>query len=228
MLIQRNFSRRANDIEETFKLISFILNVESHRNIPIVHIESKSELYITQEMQCALKAEFLILLYNIVESTICDCLNSLYDSIADEGLTYADLSDDMKRMWRNYLKRTSNPDKTKTDSELMNHPIRFEHIAINISGSLDIRKIIEVFSKHGCCLDEKNREKYSNSFLVVKNKRNNLAHGNISFSECGSFYMVSDLKKYKEDILMGLQEVVIQVRDHISKQKYKITTTSVI
>lgn len=99
--------------------------------------------------------------------------------------------------------------------------IHFEDLAINISGSLDIRKIFEVFSKHGCKLDETNRDKYSNSFLVVKNKRNNLAHGNISFSECGSNYMVSDLKKIKEDILDGMQEVVTQAKEYISNKKYK-------
>jgi hypothetical protein len=127
----------------------------------------------------------------------------------------------MKAMWKNYLRRSSNPDYLKSDTELMGMVIHFEDLAINISGSLDIRKIFEVFSKHGCKLDETNRDKYSNSFLVVKNKRNNLAHGNISFSECGSNYMVSDLKKIKEDILDGMQEVVTQAKEYISNKKYK-------
>ncbi len=106
----------------------------------------------------------------------------------------------MRTMWKNYLKRTSNPWAQKSDMELMGMAIRFENLAINISGSLDIRKIFEVFSKHGCKLDETNRDKYSNSFLIIKNKRNNLAHGNVSFSECGSNYLASDLEKFKKDI----------------------------
>lgn len=221
MSIQRNFIKRVNDIQESFLLISFISNIESHRNKPIINADNGIEFYVTQEMQCALKAQFLIVLYNIVESTVCDCLNSFYDSIADDGLTYAELSDEMKAMWKNYLKRTSNPDYQKSDTELMCAAIRFENLAINISGSLDIRKIFEVFLKHGCKLDETNRDKYSNSFLVIKNKRNNLAHGNTSFSECGSNYMVSDLKKFKEDILDGMQEVVTQAKEYISNKKYK-------
>lgn len=222
MIIQKNFARRIEDIEETFKLLSFILKIESHKNTPLIHVESNSELYVTQEMQCALKAEFLILLYNIVESTICDCLNTLYDSIADENLTIYDLSPEMRNMWRTSMKRSSNPNHLKTDLELKDFRVVFESLAINISGSLDIRKIFEVFSKHGCNLDETNRKKYADSFLVVKNKRNSLAHGNISFSECGSFYMLSDLQKLKEDILNGLQEIVSQIRKHISEQKYKV------
>lgn len=222
MIIQKNFARRVEDIEETFNLLSFILKIESHKNTLLIHVESNSKLYVTQEMQCALKAEFLILLYNIVESTICDCLNTLYDSIADENLTFSDLSQEMRNMWRTSLKRSSNPNRLKTDLELKNFRVVFESLAINISGSLDIRKIFEVFSKHGCNLNEANRKEYAESFLIVKNKRNSLAHGNVSFSECGSFYLLSDLQKLKEDILNGLQEIVSQIRKHISEQKYKV------
>ncbi len=220
MIIQRNFDKRAEDIEEAFRLVSFIANVESYRNIPIKNLDGQ-ELFVTQEMQCVLKAQFLVVLYNIVESTVCDCLNSFYDSIADADLTFADLSDEMREMWKNSLKRTSNPNSKKTDAELMGMIVRFESLAVNISGSLDFRKIIEVFSQHGCNLDETNRDKYSNSFLVVKYRRNRLAHGNVSFSECGSNYLVSDLKKYKDDIKNGMQEVVKQVEEYIDHGKYR-------
>lgn len=224
MNIQRNFKKRAEDIQEIYLLISFIANLESHKNQPLMVANGTNDsriLYVTQEMQCVLKAQFLMVLYNIVESTVCDCLNSFYDSIADEGLTFADLTDEMRTMWKKSHKDRSNPYSDKNDSDLMGIPIYFESIAINISGSLDMRKIIEVFSKHGCILDESNRSKYSNSFLVVKNKRNNLAHGNVSFSECGSNYLVSDLRKYKDDILNGMQEIVDQAKEYISNRKYK-------
>lgn len=221
MIIWRNYTKRASDIEETYLLINFIANVEPHRNQPIRNTDDGRELFVSQEMQCAFKAQFLMILYNIVESTVCDCLNFFYDSIADDELTFAELSDEMRAMWKEYLKRTSNPNFQKSDTELMDMTIRFESLAINISGSLDMRKIIDVFSKHGCRLEEINRDKYSNSFLVVKNKRNNLAHGNISFSECGSNYMISDLKKFKEDILIVLQELVNQAKEYISNKRYK-------
>ncbi len=221
MIIQRNFNRRAEDINEIFSLIDFIAGIEPHKNIPLVSSANGAELHITQEMQCALKAQFLILLYNLVESTVCDCLNTIYDSIADEELTFGELSREIKAMWRNYLRRTSHPDFIKTDAELAGTPVMFESLAINISGSLDLRKINEVFAKHGCTLDQTNRDKYSNSFLAVKNKRNLLAHGNTSFSECGSNYMISDLHKFKDEILNGMQEIVAKVREYIDNRKYK-------
>lgn len=220
MNVESNFTKRSNDIEETFNLIRFIVNIASHKNQPLVDTNG-NRLFVTQEMQCALKAQFLIVLYNIVESTVCDCIYAFYDSIADNELTFADISDEMRTIWRNYLKNKSNPNWNKTDAELMNMAIRFEDLGTNISGSCDIRKIFEVFSKHGCYLNPTNRSKYADSFLTIKNRRNRLAHGNISFSECGSYYMVSDLEKFKNDILNGLLEVVTQSKDFISRQHFK-------
>lgn len=90
--------------------------------------------------------------------------------------------------------------------------------------SYDMKEFtIELYVKK--YLYETNREKYSNSFLVVKNKRNNLAHGNVSFSECGSNYLVSDLEKFKSDILDGMQEVVTQAKEYISNKEYKHKTS---
>lgn len=220
MIIQRNFTKRANDINDIYLLISFIANVESHRNQPIINADNGEIFFVTQEIQCALKAQFLIFLYNIIESTVCDCLNAVYDSIADDKLTFAELSNEMRAMWKSNLKRKDS-NFSKSDADLMDMTVHFDSIAVNISGSLDMRKIIDVFSKHGCKLNETNRGKYSNSFFVVKTKRNDLAHGKVSFSECGSNYIVSDLQRFKEDILNGMQEVVTQVKEYISNRSYK-------
>ena len=173
-------------------------------------------------MQCVAKAQSLILLYNLVESTVCDCLNAIYDAIQDESLIFGNVSDDIKNMWRNYLKRKNLPEKTKSDNDIINMAIRFDRLAINISGSLDFRKIQEVFSKHGCLLDNSSRDAIAQSFLVVKNKRNLLAHGNISFSECGAHYLLSDLQKYKEHIVDYMQDVVNKTCDYIANKAYKL------
>lgn len=125
-------------------------------------------------------------------------------------------------MWRNYLKRKNLPEKTKNDNDIINMAIRFDSLAINISGSLDFRKIQEVFSKHGCLLDNSSRDTIAQSFLVVKNKRNLLAHGNISFSECGAHYLLSDLQKYKEHIVDYMQDVVNKTCDYIANKAYKL------
>lgn len=222
MTIIAHYKRRKEDVEEYFRLLCFLLSFETHRNISIQNIDTGKSLVITQEMQCVAKAQSLILLYNLVESTVCDCLNAIYDAIQDESLIFGNVSDDIKNMWRNYLKRKNLPEKTKNDNDIINMAIRFDSLAINISGSLDFRKIQEVFSKHGCLLDNSSRDTIAQSFLVVKNKRNLLAHGNISFSECGAHYLLSDLQKYKEHIVDYMQDVVNKTCDYIANKAYKL------
>lgn len=222
MPIIAHYKRRKEDVEEYFRLLCFLLSFETHRNISIQNLDTGKSLVITQEMQCVAKAQSLVLLYNLVESTVCDCLNAIYDAIQDESLIFGNVSDDIKNMWRNYLKRKNLPEKTKNDNDIINMAIRFDSLAINISGSLDFRKIQEVFSKHGCLLDNSSRDTIAQSFLVVKNKRNLLAHGNISFSECGAHYLLSDLQKYKEHIVDYMQDVVNKTCDYIANKAYKL------
>lgn len=97
MTLERQFELRKSDIEEIFHLLDFIVKIESHKNESLLDTTTGNTLAITQEMQCAFKAEFLLLLYNIVESTTCDCLNSIYDAIIDDNLAFADVSTEIKK-----------------------------------------------------------------------------------------------------------------------------------
>lgn len=221
-MLTTNYRRRVDDIEEIFRLLQFLLSIETHRRKPLVHPYTENTLIVTQEMLCVAKAQFLIVLYNLVESTVCDCLNAVYDAILDENLVFQDLSNEMRNMWRSYLRRKCAPEVAMSDEEIKVMPIKFDALAINISGSLDFRKIHDVFSKHGCLLDVSNREMIANSFLVVKTKRNYLAHGNVSFSACGSNYMLSDLFKFKKHIVDYMGDVVVRTNQYISDGKYRV------
>ena len=86
---------------------------------------------------------------------------------------------------------------------------------------LDYRKIQDVFSKHGCVLDDTKRLIVADSFLVVKNRRNQLAHGDILFSACGSNYMLSDLFKFKSDIVDYMAVLVAKTQEFIKSDLYK-------
>lgn len=221
MIIDANFEQRKDDVEVHFRCLAFINSVETHKNKPIVDSNSGLELYVDQQMQCCMKAQTLVLLYNMVESTICDCLNYIYDAVADDGLTYADLTDEMRYMWNQSCKRGKRPEACFSEAAKMPLQVVFETIAINTSGSIDIRKIYEAFEKHGCDITVDKREDCGDSFLTVKNKRNLLAHGNVSFSQCGSAYLYSNLDKMRNDITSFLDIVIKATKKFVEDKKYK-------
>lgn len=152
MIISSNYKKRREDIEVYYAFLRFLLSFETHRQRTIQNADTGESLIITQEMQCVAKAQSFILLYNLVESTVCDCLNAIYDAIQDDNLKYSNVSDEIKTMWLNYLKRNGQPITTYDEDTLLNMSITFESLVVNISGSLDFRKIQQVFSKHGCLL----------------------------------------------------------------------------
>ena len=223
MIIDAHFEQRKSDVDVHFRCLKFINGVESHKGVPVVDPTSGLQLRVDQQMQCCLKAQTFVILYNMVESTICECLNFIYDSIADDGLMYAELTDEMRNMWTASCKRAGKTEWNWAESAKMPLLVIYEEIAINTSGSIDIRKIYEIFQKHGCSISEDKREECGDSFLKVKNKRNRLAHGNESFSHCGSNYLYSDLEKMKNDITCFLGIVIEVTKRFVKDKKYKRT-----
>lgn len=221
MILDSHFAQRKDDVDAHFRCLKFINKVESHKHKPVVDTASGVELYVDLQMQCCMKAQTLVLLYNMVESTICECLNYIYDAVADDGLLYSDLTDKMRRMWNASCRRAKGPEKDLDEAAKMPLKVKFQALAINTSGSIDIRKIYDAFADHGCAIAEEKRDECGNSFLTVKSKRNLLAHGNVSFSQCGSNYLYEDLVKMKSDISTFLQIVIDATKEFVEKKEYK-------
>lgn len=221
MILDSHFEQRKEDVDAHFRCLEFINSVESHKQKPVVDTDSGRELIVDLQMQCCMKAQTLVILYNMVESTVCECLNYIYDAVADDELTYADLTDKMRNMWTASCRRASRAEQNWSEAAKMPVKVVFEELAINTSGSIDIRKIYEAFDKHGCTIAEDKRELCGNSFLTVKNKRNRLAHGNESFSHCGSNYLYSGLDKMRTDITTFLPVVIEATKKFVEDKKYK-------
>lgn len=221
MILYSHFAQRKDDVDAHFRCLGFINKVESHKHKPVVDSTSGRELYVDLQMQCCLKAQTLMLLYNMVESTICECLNFIYDAVADDGLLYSELTDKMRGMWNASCRRCKAPEKDLDEAAKMLLKVKFQTLAINTSGSIDIRKIYDAFGNHGCVIPEEKRDECGSSFLTVKNKRNLLAHGNVSFSQCGSNYLYGDLVKMKDDITTFLQIVIDATKEFVEKKEYK-------
>lgn len=221
MILDAQFEQRKNDVEVHFRCLSFIDGVESHKGQPITDTLSGRQLLVDQQMQCCMKGQTLVVLYNLVESTICECLNYIYDAVADDELTYAALTDEMRKMWTQSCKRDNRPEGDLDEPSKMPLKTIFTELAINTSGSIDIRKIYDTFGKHGCVIAVDKRDECGNSFLIVKSKRNLLAHGNVSFSQCGSGFLLRDLEKIRQDIVSFLAIVIEAAKRFVEDKSYK-------
>ena len=59
--------------------------------------------------------------------------------------------------------------------------------------------------------------------VIIKDKRNKLAHGEFTFAEIGKNYTVQDIIQLKEETKSYLSQVLDKIQVYISNQNYKNT-----
>lgn len=178
-----------------------------------------------------LKANALLMIYNLVESTIMGGILEIYDRFKEDGLTYLDVRQEIKNIW--FLFKFSqvydksahyNSYKDKAfeivNSILNDEVIEMDRKATDISGNLDADKIRIICSKHGISYQVDNSCRGGEVLKDVKNKRNDLAHGTISFAECGREYSPPELEKIKNETQIFLEGILDGMKKYYDEKIY--------
>ena len=88
------------------------------------------------------------------------------------------------------------------------------------SGNLDAREILSVFkNKYGF---EFNKNELKESVLKrIREGRNDLAHGSLSFEEYGRNLTIQDIEAMKDKVFSFLDRLIEKVEIYLTKQLYK-------
>ncbi|MCE1204463.1 MAG: hypothetical protein LWW79_07635 [Holophagaceae bacterium] len=173
---------------------------------------------LTTQQITTLKASCFLMIYNLVESTIKNAIQELYDHMHHQKIPFDSLNESMKIQILKNISLRSATDLVKKlnsislDSILM--PFEKDEI---FSGNVDARSIREKLKTYGI----KQKKSKCDELLTVKNKRNSLAHGNITFSHCGKDYTSKQLADMFNIISKYMKGVLDDVEDHINQKKYQ-------
>jgi hypothetical protein len=166
-----------------------------------------------------LKANALLMIYNLVESTVLNGIEEIYDKLKTNGATYSTVRKEIQDIWFSYKFKQVYDQKAHYGSykdkalEIVNSIMTGETIELNrdalpLSGNLDADEIRKVCTTgHGISFRPDDSCKGGVRLSDVREKRNLLAHGTLSFSECGREYSLEDLveiKKQTYGFLTGL------------------------
>jgi hypothetical protein len=162
-----------------------------------------------------LHSNTLLMLYNIVESTVIGGILEIYDAVKIQGLSYKKVSTEIQNVWFTFKFRevydekahyTSYKDKASEiiDYILSDEVIELNRKAIGISGNLDADKIRNICNSHGIKFNIPNESLGGCKIVDIKNLRNDLAHGQKSFVECGRDFTLLDLKTMTNEVLSFL------------------------
>lgn len=175
-----------------------------------------------------MKSNFILMLYNLVESTISNGLEEIYESLKNDGCKYNDVIDKIQILWRDYkIREIYKPEslpKTYTNrvkeivDDITNEiPILLNKNMSGINGNLNAKIIKEICNKHNI----RYRVIDDNQVLDhVRRKRNALAHGDESFSKCARDLNVQDLEEIKDTIIRFLSAIVTGMEKYCNDKKY--------
>lgn len=169
------------------------------------------------ELLKTLKAASYLLMYNLVESTARNAFDDLFDTLKQDGIKFDECREELQM---EILKRWQklNPEKlgplTELASDIVVHAFRDAKL---FEGNVDTRRLRHASKCFGVELHFKVQP---DLVLAVKDKRNNLAHGVMSFSEIGRDATYKDLEDTFADVKAMLTETLDRFEEHITNQRY--------
>jgi len=208
-------------IKESTEIIDFIKAIEVYDNLDA-----------PRPNNMVLKSSIIVMLYNVVESTITRVLAKIHEVIISEDIKYYDLSKNIRNLMLLYYhkNREKNPD-IHNSLEVIHGTIDFINgiSGFNLnynemakfyslySGNLDAKQVRKVFNKYEITIPEN----IGGNLKDIKNGRNTLAHGEKSFEEYGRDIVVARLEMYIQNVTIFLNSVVDFTEIFLNEKKYK-------
>lgn len=175
-----------------------------------------------------LKSNYILMLYNLVESCTVSGIMEIYEQLKNDSCTYQVVIDEIKDIWVNsQISKIYGPTTTQSayekrvkliiDNITQNSIIELDKNAFKLAGNLDARRIKNLCDKHRIryvAQDDKAALK------MVKDKRNSLAHGDVSFSDCARDLTVSDLADIKEAVIEFMRGILDGMVNYYNTKGY--------
>jgi len=218
-----DFQTRVNEIELYFSFLEKIINENAELFFPNKRRNSKS--VIDPELQKVLKAHGFLILYNLIESSIKKSIEKIYEKVSAENVLYKDVRDELKIIWIkiNYknFKDTGSEEIFRTIERMAEDSITMTFEGGKaISGNIDAKKIREFASAYGFSSRTHWSARNGNKLVSVKSKRNDLAHGVISFAECGRQHTLEDLIDTKKEVIFYMRGILRNVEQYLTSKRY--------
>lgn len=226
----RSFDVRASELVTYVKFIALIERDSATLSLP--RKRTWKTRPVDENILRILKANFFLLLYNIVEATIRDGVATLYSAIETEGCSITELSPALRAVWIESEFSRLTPSTANLDSyrrigrELVKAVVDDIHPNLNVAaltfgGNLDAAGIRKVCDAHSISHKTAPRTKGGEKLLIVRQKRNALAHGIVSFVECGRDYSVAQLSEIQRESVQYLKAILRNIEKFTAKKRYR-------
>lgn len=249
--LETTFQQRKKEIEDFIGLMFFL---ERKRNIIVDDVNEFDKFFYSemneeddleeeaqvlrmnmsyQDLINILKSNVSLMIYNIIEYTVTNLIECIYDQIRGNHLDYLHVSESLKMIWRKtVLKSIQDPNANqntflKKNEEIINAIINKTELDIHArnsmpAGNLDGISIKETMESHGVHIRTNSRNYRPDILERIKERRNNLAHGTVSFIEAVRENTINEIYENERCVVAFLEELIESVKNYLDEEKYKV------
>ncbi|MEO0043393.1 MAG: hypothetical protein RL329_2841 [Bacteroidota bacterium] len=186
-------------------------------------IKTKQVVKLSVELKQILLANTFLLLYNLVESSISSAMEEIYKTIKNQKIPYNNVKSNIQEEIITHIRKNVAPNRFVQSINdiaidiLNHHPTSRDFF----SGNIDREVIKDISRRYGFstetqAMDTKNGEKLK----AIKRNRNDLAHGFVSFKECGQERGILEMEEIKNESLLYIEQILNNIEQFLEDKKY--------
>lgn len=220
--VRLDFETRSREVEGYFQ---FVLRL-AKQEVALRATQSEESAFSAQEHEELLKtfkATCYLLLYNLVESTMRNAIEAIFEELKSSGVGFDECREELRReILRNFKKR----DMERLLPRLLSLARDVIHETFegseSFSGNLDARTIRQTAKKFGFAAPAGSEFQL---LQTVKDLRNDLAHGVKSFAEVGRNASPTDLEKARTETVDILSKTLQNISSYLENRHYLQTNS---
>jgi hypothetical protein len=197
-VVTDDFDQRCHEVR---RFIDHLLNLEEEGGVDI-------------GLMATMKASAMLMIYNVMESSMANAIEAIFDHLRSERIGFIDVDDNIKQMVLTCAKRRNSKDLVaRMRDEVIDLVIAAFQKDEIFSGNVDARMIRSIWDDYGISRTGSYEEPV---LLEVKTARNDLAHGSKSFSELGRSLTARDIGEKFDAAKEMLSKAIADVETHIA------------
>ncbi len=212
-----DFDTRAKEVKGYF---SFVLNLADDE-VALRKAKGDNAAFSAEEheeLMKTFKATCYLLLYNLVESTMRNAIEAIFDELSVQKVSFDDCREELRReILKNFKKRDMEKLLPKLLSLATDVTCKTFERSETFAGNLDARAIRATAKRFGFA--EPTGRGYT-LLQTVKDLRNDLAHGVKSFAEVGRNASPTDLENARNETVEILLKTLENIRAYLSNRDY--------
>ncbi|AFY40955.1 MAE_28990/MAE_18760 family HEPN-like nuclease [Nostoc sp. PCC 7107] len=217
----QDFNERSKEVSKYFIFLKTLedgttkLSMQGKQGNPKIR-EIDSELIKT------LKASGFLLLYNLVEATMRNAIETIFGELSSKGVSYDQIRPELKKIVLQNLKKR-NPDKifssiTAISIDIITAGFDKENL---FSGNIDGKRIRITADEYGFShATDYAKTGHGSDLVTIKTNRNLLAHGFKSFAEVGRDKTADELLKIKSKVIRYLRQILQNIEKYLVNKDY--------